>query len=90
VKAVHQANVAGERHPFQAAHGQQVSDGDDAHSRTARVGGGQVAHLDDASPVYRTIGSGTDQRIDRFVQVTFQKQWFAIRQTYAGHCTQFT
>ncbi|MNL63471.1 hypothetical protein D3C87_1876110 [compost metagenome] len=88
MKAVYQAEVAGERHPIQAAHGQQVGDGDDAHARTAGVAGSQVAHLDDIGPVHGAVGRGTDQRLDRFIQVTLQKQLPAVGQTDAGHRTQ--
>ncbi|MNR63883.1 hypothetical protein D3C85_1863380 [compost metagenome] len=64
MKAVDQANVAGKRHPFQPAHGQQVSDGDDARSCAASIAGGQIAGFDDACAVHGATGSGADQWFD--------------------------
>ncbi|MNF70256.1 hypothetical protein D3C84_521600 [compost metagenome] len=89
VKAVDQAHVAGECHPFQPAHGQQIGNGNDAHPRIAGVGGGQIADLDNAGRVHRTLHHGADQCLDRFVQITLQKQRLVTAQAYPGDRAQF-
>src|SRR5689334_6800295 len=57
MKTVYQPDVAGERHPFQPAHGQQIGDGDDAQPRATGIAGCEVTDLDNPGPVHRLAGS---------------------------------
>ncbi|CAI8934065.1 putative DUF222 domain-containing protein [Pseudomonas brassicacearum] len=88
MEAVDQADVASERNPLQTAHGQQISDRDDAQPGAARVAGGQIANLDDAGAVHRTVSGGTDQGLDGAVQIMFEKQRPLGGPAHASGCAE--